>query len=108
MYLSKSKYCNAHQCLKMLWLNEYKPEVKEDTNNESVLENGTEVGIIAKNLLGKSIDIEFNENLQVMIKDTDKSLKQDSVIITEASFSYNNNFCSVDILKKDKDSYEIY
>lgn len=108
MYLSKSKYCSAHQCLKMLWLSEFKPEVKEDTNNEGVLENGTEVGIIAKKLLGKSIDIEFNEDLQVMIKDTEESLKQDSVIITEASFSYNNNFCSVDILKKDKDSYEIY
>ncbi len=108
MYLSKSKYCSAHQCLKMLWLSEFKPEVKEDTNNEGVLENGTEVGIIAKKLLGKPIDIEFNEDLQVMIKDTEESLKQDSVIITEASFSYNNNFCSVDILKKDKDSYEIY
>ena len=79
----------------MLWLSEFKPEVKEDTNNEGVLENGTEVGIIAKKLLGKPIDIEFNEDLQVMIKDTEESLKQDSVIITEASFSYNNNFCSV-------------
>lgn len=108
MYLSKSKYCNAHQCLKMLWLKEFKPEEKEEANNDSVLENGTEVGIIAKDLLGKSIDIEFNEDLQMMIKDTEKALKQDSIIITEASFSYNNNFCSVDILKKDKDIYEIY
>ena len=108
MYLSKSKYCSAYQCLKMFWLSEFKPEEKEDKNNASVLENGTEVGIIAKDLLGKSTDIEYNEDLQVMIKDTEESLKQDSVIITEASFSYNNNFCSVDILKKDKDSYEIY
>lgn len=108
MYLSKSKYCNAIQCKKMLWLNVYKPEVKEETNNDSVLENGTEVGIIAKNLLGPSIDIEFNEDLQTMIKDTKKALEQEEVIITEASFSYNNNFCSVDILKKDKDNFEIY
>ena len=36
MYLSKSKYCNAVQCKKMLWLNEYKPEEKESLN-ESVL-----------------------------------------------------------------------
>ena len=108
MYLSKSKYCSAYQCLKMFWLSEFKPEEKEDKNNASVLENGTEVGIIAKDLLGKSTDIEYNEDLQVMIKDTEESLKQDNVIITEASFSYNNNFCSVDILKKDKDRYEIY
>lgn len=108
MYLSKSKYCNAIQCKKMLWLNEYKPEFKEEINNNSVLENGTEVGIIAKDILGPSIDIEFNDNLQVMIKDTKKALEKEKVIITEASFSYNNNFCSVDILKKEKDNFEIY
>ena len=90
MYLSKSKYCSAYQCLKMFWLSEFKPEEKEDKNNASVLENGTEVGIIAKDLLGKSTDIEYNEDLQVMIKDTEESLKQDSVIITEASFSYKD------------------
>lgn len=108
MYLSKSKYCNAIQCLKMLWLNEFKPEEKEDVKNSSVLENGTEVGIVAKDLLGSSIDIEFNENLQTMIEDTKKVLEKEKVIITEASFSYNNNFCSVDLLKKDGNNYEIY
>lgn len=108
MYLSKSKYCNAHQCLKMLWLNEFKPEVKEETNNNSVLENGTEVGIVAKDLLGPSIDIEFNDNLQIMIDDTTKALEKEKVIVTEASFSYNNNFCSVDLLKKNGNNYEIY
>lgn len=108
MYLSKSKYCNAVQCKKMLWLNQNKPEEREEINNESVLDNGTEVGIVAKDLLGPSVDIEFNENLQVMIDDTKKALEQENVIITEASFSYNNNFCSVDLLKKDKDKFEIY
>lgn len=108
MYLSKSKYCNAHQCLKMLWLNEFKPEEKEDVKNSSVLDNGTEVGIVAKDLLGPSIDIEFNENLQIMINDTKKALEKEKVVITEASFSYNNNFCSVDLLKKDGNNYEIY
>ena len=43
-----------------------------------------------------------------MVTDTKNLLYLDKVVITEASFNYNNNFCSVDILKKDKDSYEIY
>ena len=30
MNLSKSKYCNAVQCKKILWLNKYKSEVKEE------------------------------------------------------------------------------
>ena len=107
MYLSKSKYCNAVQCKKMLWLNEYKPEEKESLN-ESVLENGTQVGELAKNLFGFHIDVSFNENLKQMIDDTKSLLYLDKVVITEASFEYDNNFCSVDILKKNKSDFEIY
>ena len=108
MNLSKSLYCNAIQCNKMLWLNKYYPEEKEEVSNESVLDNGTEVGIIAKDLFGPSTDIEFNKDLTKMIEDTKKELLKDNVIITEASFNYNNNFCSVDILKKINNNYEIY
>lgn len=108
MNLSKSKYCNGLQCKKMLWLEKNKPEVKTEIDNESVLDNGNDVHEVARKLLGEDINISFNENLNEMIKDTEKALKKESVIITEASFNYNNNFCSVDILKKDNNSYEIY
>ena len=108
MNLSKSLYCNAIQCNKMLWLSKNCPEEQEEVSNESVLDNGTEVGIVAKDLFGPSIDIEFNNNLNIMIEDTKKALEQDKIVITEASFNYNNNFCSVDLLKKDNNNYEIY
>ena len=109
MNLSKSKYCQGIQCEKILWLNKYKPEEKEDINNESVLENGTRVGEIAKHLFGDYIDIEFNEDLSHMIKDTNKAIKENKdAIITEASFDYNKNFCSVDILIKKDNNYQIY
>ena len=100
MYLSKSLYCECVQCNKMLWLNKHYPEEKQEVANSSVLDNGTEVGILAKNLFGPSIDIDFNQDLNKMIEDTKKELTKEKVIITEASFNYNNNFCSVDILKK--------
>ena len=109
MYLSKSSYCKGVQCKKMLWLEEHYPEEKEEIDNSSVLDNGTEVGILAKDLFGKSIDIEFSNNLKDMIEETLKVIKNNkNVIITEASFSYNNNFCSVDILIKKGNEYEIY
>ena len=109
MNLSKSKYCQGVQCKKILWLNKYKPEVKEQINNESVLENGTRVGETAKELFGKYINIEFNEDLSQMIKDTNKVINENkNTIITEASFDYNDNFCSVDILIKKDNEYEIY
>ena len=109
MNMSKSKYCQGIQCKKILWLNKYKPEEKVELNNESVLENGTKVGEIAKCLFGEYIDIKFNEDLSKMIIDTKKAIDNNiNAVITEASFDYNNNFCSVDILVKKDSFYEIY
>ena len=109
MYLSKSKYCRAYQCNKMLWLDTNMPEVGEEINNDSVLDNGTMVGELARKLFGEDINIEFNTNLNKMIEDTKEVINNNKKCnITEASFNYNNNFCSVDILKKDNDTYEIY
>lgn len=108
MYLSKSKYCKGIQCPKVLWLEKNMPEVAEVVDNSSVLDNGTRVGELAKELFGFHFDVSFNEDLNEMIKDTKALLFNNKVIITEASFNYDNNFCSVDILKKDNDNYEIY
>ena len=107
MNLSKSKYCEGITCVKKLWLSTYKPEVKEDVK-ESVFETGTEVGELAKNIYGEYIDIEFNTDLKQMIEDTKKALDvKGDINITEASFNYDNNFCSVDILRRIGNSYEI-
>ena len=109
MFLSKSRYCNALQCMKMLWLNQNKPKEREEQNNESVFETGTEVGEIAKNLFGDHIDIPFSNHLSQMIEDTKRTINEnDTCNITEASFAYENNFCSVDILRKIKNNYELY
>jgi len=109
MYLSKSKYCNGVQCMKMLWLDKFYPEKKEEVSNQSVLDNGSEVGEVAKGLFGEYKDIDFNNDLTKMISDTLEVISNnDQVNITEASFVYKDNFCSVDILKKNNDEYEMY
>ncbi len=107
MNLSKSKYCEGITCLKKLWLSTYKKEVGEEIK-ESVLDNGTEVGELAKNLFGKYTDIPFDTNLDNMITMTSELLSNKNIIITEASFNYNGNFCSVDILVKKNNELEIY
>ena len=107
MKLSKSRYCEGITCIKKLWLSINKPEVM-DNNNESVFETGTKVGELAKNLYGKFIDIEFNTDLSKMVSDTKKELDKDGdITITEASFEYEDNFCSVDILRRNNGLYEI-
>ena len=51
IHLSKSKYCRAIQCNKMLWLEKNKPEEKGEMDNQAVLDNGTKVGELAKESL---------------------------------------------------------
>ena len=108
VHLSKSKYCRAVQCNKMLWLDKNKPEEKSKIDEQDVLENGIKVGELAKGIFGDYTDIKYNENLSKMICDTQEALKKSPNIITEASFNYQNNFCSVDILKNNGDTIEIY
>lgn len=108
MYLSKTNYCKGIQCKKMLWLDKYFPEEKEEIDSSQVFETGKEVGELAKNLFGFHFDIPYNENLEVMIQDTKALLYNQNVVLTEASFCYDTNFCSVDILKKEGEEIEIY
>ena len=106
--LSKSKYCKCVQCPKILWLKKYKPEESVPSEKDAIFENGKKVGELAKGLFGKYEDVAYNENLNIMIEKTNELLKNKPNIITEASFNFNNNFCSVDILKNDFDGVEIY
>ena len=106
-FLSKSKYCKCVQCEKILWLDKYKP-ITVDKANESVFETGKQVGELAKELFGDYNDIPYDKNLNIRLEKTEKLLKDKPNIITEASFIYDNNFCSVDILKNDADGVEIY
>ena len=108
IYLSKSGYCQCVQCKKILWLNKYKPDTAAGGDKEAIFETGRKVGELAKGLFGEYEDIPFDKNYSVMIDKTEELLQEKPNIITEASFSYNNNFCRVDILKNDVDGVEIY
>lgn len=106
--ISKSLYCNYIQCKKMIWLNKYKPEEYIETKNEGVLQNGNEVGDLARSYFGNYSLVKYNEVLIKMIMETKEFLKQNKKIICEASFKFDNLFASIDILKVDDDGVSIY
>ncbi len=109
MNLSKSRYCRGVQCKKMLWLEKNKPYEMEEVNNESVFNTGNMIHEVARYLFGEHINIEYTDNLIEMIKDTYHTIESyKDIVITEASFNYEKNFCSVDILIKKDDEYEMY
>ena len=105
--LSKSKYTEGIRCAKNLWLSCYKKEEAIESS-ESILENGQEVGDLARHLFGDDYILIGYGSPKKMIEETKIYLEDKQNIICEASFNYDNNFCSVDILKNDKDGVEIY
>lgn len=110
LYLSKSKYCDAVQCPKMLWMKKNKPEeFDESVMDQVVLDNGSEVGDLAMGLFGDYVEVPFDRDLGKMIKKTEELLEAGTSIICEASFSYERLFCSVDILRNlGENKVEIY
>ena len=108
MYLSKSKYTDGVICKKLLWLSCYKKEVLDLIDNDSIFENGNRVGELARGLFGEYELIPYNEDTQKMVDSTNLKLKGKPNVICEASFVYDGNFCSVDILKNDMDGVFLY
>ena len=109
MFLSKSKYCSAVQCPKMLWLlKNRKEEFDDSVMNESILEQGNEVGDLAMGLLGHFTEVPYGAPSEMLVS-TEKLLLTDEKVIAEASFAYEGLFCSVDILERNDDgSVNVY
>ena len=114
MNLSKSKYTRYCQCLKMLWLDTYRPElaVPDPTLQRRFLE-GNEVGDLAMGLLGAFVETtaytpEGKLDIPAMLKHTKKYLAEGRENICEAAFTKNGCYCAVDILHKAEGGYEIY
>jgi hypothetical protein len=111
---SKSKYCLAWQCPKLLWLSKYKPEVKtQNASLDSRFEKGNEVGDLAMRLFGDYTEVTaFKEDgkldLEKMRQLTQEYIKNGVENICEASFNFEGLYCAVDILHKENGGYAIY
>ncbi len=113
-YFSKSRYCLAWQCPKLLWLNKYRPELKpEDPSLEARFKAGNVVGDLAMELFGDFTEVTaFKEDgkldLDKMQELTKECIANGTDNICEASFNYNGLYCAVDILRKENGGYAIY
>lgn len=113
-FFSKSKYCLAWQCPKLLWLSKYKPELKtEDPALEARFEAGNIVGDLAMGLFGDYTEVTAYKSggkldLNKMKELTKQCLENGIENICEASFDLNGLYCAVDILHKENGGYAIY
>ena len=112
--LSKSKFTKFCQCPKALWLSTYKPEEAiEDAGVQARFEKGNEVGDLAMGLFGNYVEVTTKNqdgslNLEAMVKKTKDEMKKGTAVICEASFSFEKNYCAVDLLRKTVGGWSIY
>lgn len=113
--ISKSRYVAYKTCPKSLWLNIFHPELaKEDPSAAKHIEDGKEVGDVAKGYFPNTVDVltvkeDGSLDISNMIGLTNRYLAEGKHVIAEASFSVDDLlFCSIDLLKPVDDGYEIY
>jgi len=96
--LSKSKYINGLQCLKLLWvsLNDAARLPAYDAATQHVFDQGHMIGTLAQQLYPGGIKLE-TENIGANLRETTASLKLRKPLF-EAAFSGNRLYCRVDIL----------
>lgn len=114
MGISKSKYTLYRQCAKALWLRQYHPELAVvDPSMEARFIAGNQVGDLAMGLFGDYVEVSAYKSdgkldLSAMIAKTQDCLDKQVNVICEASFTYDGNYCEVDILKRENGGYTIY
>ncbi len=109
MRLSKSRYCSGIQCPKILWMEKNMPEYYDDSlQSQQLLNTGIEVGNLARYYFSDVHQIEYNTDKNIMIEQTRDFIDSGAATIAEASFAYDGNFCSIDILQIYNDGVEIF
>lgn len=108
--LSKSTYVRGLQCHKNLYLNKYKKDLRneQEESDESVFEQGIEVGKLAQQLFPKGVnslpDKEFDYS--DALNKTAQFIKEKQAVIYEAHFLFDDVICAVDILLFDGKKYK--
>ena len=107
MLLTKSKYLNGLQCIKLLWISCHAPEKLKPNELQSFIFNqGHTVGDAARQLFPEGVLVESSLPFIEKINLTKDLIKQKKIIF-EGSFLFNQCFCMVDILIPCNDGWEL-
>jgi hypothetical protein len=112
--LSKSRYTLFRQCPKALWMTINMPdEAKDDPALQARFAEGNVIGDLAMGYLGPYEEVTAHKpdgtlDLAEMIRRTQDAVARGVENIAEASFSWDGNYCAVDILHKTAGGWAIY
>lgn len=105
MLITKSKFVAGAQCLKRLYLMVHEPELggHPDKADQSIIDQGREVGLLARRLFPGGVAVESRDREQA-IRVTRELIDTPEVpAIFEGAFEHQGVFARVDILQRRRD-----
>ena len=115
MGITKTDFMRGMQCPKMLWLDKHKPSERVIPPEIQIkLDAGNDFGDKAMAMFGPYEEMtvlipgKTYPDKKAMIAKTQEHIFAGTNVICEAAFSYYNNYCAVDILRKTDDGYNMY
>jgi predicted RecB family nuclease len=105
MRISKSKFVAGCQCLKRVYFQVHQPELaaKPDAASEAVIEQGREVGLLARQMFPGGVGVR-DEGLDQAIRTTRELIANREVpAIFEGTFEHGGVLARVDILHRRRD-----
>jgi hypothetical protein len=105
MFITKSKYIAGVQCLKRLYLIVHSPElaVQPDDSDQSIIEQGLEIGLLARQMFPGGVTVESRDRDQAIRSTRELLENPDIPAIFEGAFEYRDVFVRVDILQRRRD-----
>jgi predicted RecB family nuclease len=106
MRISKSKFMAGRQCLKRLYFQVHQPELaaEPDAASEAVIEQGREVGLLARQMFPGGVEVRSEGGLDQAIRTTREIIENREVpAIFEGTFEHGGMLVRVDILNRRRD-----
>jgi predicted RecB family nuclease len=106
MKISKSKFCAGAQCLKRLYLLVHEPKLAEQPSAavQAIMQQGHEVGMLARQLFPGGIEVRSDRGLDQAIRATRELVTNHEIpAIFEGVFEHGGVLVKVDILQRRRD-----
>ena len=110
MRISKTKFIAGCQCLKRLYHQVHEPELaaEPDSAAEAIIEQGREVGLLARQLFRGGIEVRSDGGLDQAIRATCELVANPTVpAIFEGVFEHGGVLARVDILHRRRDGWRL-
>src|ERR1035438_7797200 len=107
MKISKSKYIAGVQCLKRLYWQVHEPGLaaEPDASDFAIMEQGHEVGLLARQLFPGGVEVDGSRGLEQAIRSTQELIANPVVpAIFEGTFENGGVIVKTDILQRRKEN----